>query len=130
VRIYRKFVSKQWCPERQIRINAMSPGSTPNRAPARGGGGGGHTGQHDNRAMPEITSDSGNDPLPTAPIQHELKRKPRYFLGTFWLAITVLLGAVGFTNPAGAWWCILLAIATFAYSIYLYRGGRYGFWFF
>ena len=92
--------------------------------------GGGHTGQHDNRAMPEITSDSGNDPLPTAPIQHELKRKPRYFLGTFWLAITVLLGAVGFTNPAGAWWCILLAIATFAYSIYLYRGGRYGFWFF
>jgi uncharacterized membrane protein len=52
------------------------------------------------------------------------------FLGTFWILVTLLLLVVGFTNPAHAWGLILVGIATFAYSIYLYRGGRFGFWFF
>jgi len=47
-------------------------------------------------------------------------------LGTFWLIIGVLLLVAGF---AGSGWGVLLGIAAIAYAIYLYRGGRYGFWF-
>jgi 1,4-dihydroxy-2-naphthoate octaprenyltransferase len=53
-------------------------------------------------------------------------KKPRRALGTFWLIIGVLLLVAGFT---GNGWCVLLGIAAIAYAIYLYRGGRYGFWF-
>jgi hypothetical protein len=76
------------------------------------------------------TSVSASSPQLIAFTATGTSKKPRIFLGTFWLAITVLLAAVGFAIPAGDCWCILLAIATLAYSIYLYRGGRYGFWFF
>jgi len=69
------------------------------------------------------------EPNPTAPAARQLKRKPRVVLGTFWLVVTALLAWAGFANLASAWWCLLLAIATLAYSIYLYRGGRFGFWF-
>jgi len=59
-----------------------------------------------------------------------LRRKPRLFLGTFWVVVTLVLLVLGFSSPAHNWGLILLGIATLAYSIYLYRGGRFGFWFF
>lgn len=59
--------------------------------------------------------------VPSAP-----KRKSRRALGTFWLIIGALLLVAGF---AGSGWGVPLGIAAIAYAIYLYRGGRYGFWF-
>jgi 1,4-dihydroxy-2-naphthoate octaprenyltransferase len=55
------------------------------------------------------------------------KRRPRYVLGTFWLIVAVICFVAGFS---GLWWAILIGLACVAYAIYLYRGGRYGFWFF
>lgn len=72
-------------------------------------------------------SDATDTPPPPS---QESRRKPRVFLGTFWMLVTLVLVVVGFSNPARSWGLILLGIATLAYSIYLYRGGRFGFWFF
>ncbi|HEX3680168.1 MAG TPA: hypothetical protein VHU90_10645 [Galbitalea sp.] len=55
------------------------------------------------------------------------KRKPRYVLGTFWIVVAILCFVAGFS---GVWWAMLIGLACVAYAIYLYRGGRYGFWFF
>ena len=54
-------------------------------------------------------------------------KKPRIALGTFWLFVAIGLLVVGIAggNP----WPVVLGVASVAYSIYLYRGGRYGFWF-
>jgi len=54
-----------------------------------------------------------------------VRRKPRYILGTFWLVVSVcaLIGGVG-DRSAGP---ILVSPLLLAYSIYLYRGGRFGF---
>lgn len=52
--------------------------------------------------------------------------RPRYFLGTFWAVVALICLIAGFS---GLWWAVLLAIAAGAYSVYLYRGGKYGFWF-
>lgn len=76
--------------------------------------------------MSDVTPDNPQNPESTMPVSAEFKRKPRIMLGTFWLLIAALLIFVGFS---GTWWIALLGIATFAYSIYLYRGGRFGFWF-
>jgi hypothetical protein len=54
------------------------------------------------------------------------RSKPRYLLGTFWLVVALVCLIAGLN---GLWWAILLAIASVVYAIYLYRGGRYGFWF-
>ena len=54
-------------------------------------------------------------------------RKPRIVLGTFWLFVAIGLVVVGITG--GNAWPVVLGVASVAYSIYLYRGGRYGFWF-
>jgi hypothetical protein len=53
-------------------------------------------------------------------------RKPRWVLGSFW-AFWALIGLIA--TFAGVWWGILFALAAGAYSVYLFRGGRYGFWF-
>lgn len=67
-------------------------------------------------------------PTPTRPsAMPSTKRKPRYVLGTFWIIVAVGCFIAGF---AGLWWAFLIALAAVAYAIYLYRGGRYGFWFF
>lgn len=58
---------------------------------------------------------------PAAPV-----RKPRYVLGTFWMVVAIILFIAGFM---GNWWGFLLGLGSVAYAIYLYRGGRYGFWF-
>jgi hypothetical protein len=52
-------------------------------------------------------------------------RRPRYVLGTFWLILAVfsLIGSISGGSVVG----ILVSIALFAYSVYLYRGGRFGF---
>lgn len=71
-----------------------------------------------------------SDAPPPLPPAQTLRRKPRVFLGTFWILVTFVFLGVGFANPADAWALILLGIATFAYSIYLYRGGRFGCLFF
>jgi 1,4-dihydroxy-2-naphthoate octaprenyltransferase len=55
------------------------------------------------------------------------KRKPRYVLGTFWIVVAIVCFIAGFS---GLWWALLIGIACVAYAIYLYRGGRFGFWFF
>jgi hypothetical protein len=55
-----------------------------------------------------------------------VRRRPRYLLGTFWL----ILGVVGFFgafSASGSPWLFLLGPAMIAYSVYLYRGGRFGF---
>jgi hypothetical protein len=61
--------------------------------------------------------------LPATPA----KRKPRYVLGTFWIIVAIICFIAGFS---GLWWAVLIGLACVGYSIYLYRGGRYGFWFF
>lgn len=72
-----------------------------------------------------------NSPTPrerpsVAPVR--ATRRPRYVLGTFWLIVAVLIvvGAIAGRH----WWLIVIGIAAFVYAIYLYRGGRHGFWFF
>jgi membrane protein implicated in regulation of membrane protease activity len=52
-------------------------------------------------------------------------RRPRYVLGTFWLILGII--ALVASISGGNFFGILLALAMFAYSVYLYRGGRYGF---
>ncbi len=54
-----------------------------------------------------------------------VRRRPRYLLGTFWLALGVLtfIGAISQGKPIG----FLVSPALIAYSVYLYRGGRFGF---
>ena len=53
------------------------------------------------------------------------RRKPRYVLGTFWL----ILGAVGLLGgtAGGKILAVLVGGLMIAYSVYLYRGGRFGF---
>lgn len=55
------------------------------------------------------------------------KRRPRYVLGTFWTLIAVICLIAGFT---GLWWAIVLGLLCIGYAVYLFRGGRFGFWFF
>jgi hypothetical protein len=58
---------------------------------------------------------------PLAPV----RRRPRYILGTFWL-ILGLFGLFGaFTG--GGLKLLLVGPLMIAYSVYLYRGGRFGF---
>ena len=59
-------------------------------------------------------------PPPGAPA----RRRPRYLLGTFWL----VLGVVGFFSgfSAGHHIGLLIGPLLIAYSVYLYRGGRFG----
>lgn len=69
------------------------------------------------------TTINGNVPTP--------RRRPRYVLGTFWmiLGIAGLIAAFA-SKTAGhenGFWAGPLMIA---YSIYLYRGGRWGFFIF
>jgi hypothetical protein len=74
---------------------------------------------------PADPSNPRPDIRPSAlPVQ---KRKPRYVLGTFWIIVAIVCFIAGFS---GLWWAILIGLASVAYAIYLYRGGRYGFWFF
>jgi len=60
-------------------------------------------------------------------IEPAVRRKPRYFLGTFWIVVSLFCFIAGFR---GLWWSLLLGLACFAYAVYLYRGGRWGFFFF
>jgi hypothetical protein len=53
------------------------------------------------------------------------RARPRYALGIFWLALTV--AAVMFGIDTGDIAAYLLAPVLAAYSVYLFRGGRYGF---
>jgi hypothetical protein len=60
-----------------------------------------------------------------------IRRKPRYILGTFWMLIGVAILIFSFTSSAaghlnGLWAGPLLI----AYAVYLYRGGRWGFFIF
>jgi hypothetical protein len=57
--------------------------------------------------------------------QVDVRRKPRYLLGTFWLVIgvAVFFGGIAQGKPAG----IIVGPLLIAYSVYLYRGGRFGF---
>ncbi|WP_422758865.1 hypothetical protein [Paenarthrobacter sp. C1] len=59
------------------------------------------------------------------------KPRPRYALGTFWLIIgvAVLIAAFAsrFPGHQNGFWAGPLMIG---YAIYLYRGGRYGFFIF
>ena len=52
-------------------------------------------------------------------------RRPRYVLGTFWLilGLLALIGSISGGNVVG----VLVSLALLAYSVYLYRGGRFGF---
>jgi hypothetical protein len=52
-------------------------------------------------------------------------RKPRYILGTFWLILGVLALVGGVSSGKAT--ALLLGIAMIGYSVYLYRGGRFGF---
>jgi fatty acid desaturase len=61
-------------------------------------------------------------------VEHSFQgRKPRYVLGTFWVIVAILAFIAGAT---GLWWSWLVGIACIGYAIYLYRGGRWGFFFF
>jgi hypothetical protein len=51
-------------------------------------------------------------------------RKPRYVLGTFWL-ILGLLAIIGGVSGGKAS-ALLVGLAMIGYSVYLYRGGRFG----
>jgi len=53
------------------------------------------------------------------------RRKPRYLLGTFWLILSGLALYAGATGAGVA--VLFLGLLMLAYSIYLYRGGRFGF---
>jgi hypothetical protein len=57
--------------------------------------------------------------------QPVVRRRPRYALGTFWLILAVLAIIGGFSQ--GQFSVVLVGIAMAGYSIYLYRGGRFGF---
>jgi hypothetical protein len=55
-----------------------------------------------------------------------VRRRPRYVLGTFWL----ILGLIGFFSAftaSGSLSMLLIGPLMIAYSVYLYRGGRFGF---
>lgn len=51
--------------------------------------------------------------------------RPRYLLGTFWLVLGVLGVFGGIAN--GNVVAFLVSGLLVAYSVYLYRGGRFGF---
>jgi hypothetical protein len=51
-------------------------------------------------------------------------RKPRYILGTFWL-ILGLLAIIGGVSGGKAS-ALIIGLAMIGYSVYLYRGGRFG----
>lgn len=53
-----------------------------------------------------------------------VRRKPRYVLGTFWLLLTVVAFVSGVSGGGAA--PLLLSPLLLLYSIYLYRGGRWG----
>ena len=57
-----------------------------------------------------------------------VRRRPRYVLGTFWL----LVGIVAFFNgfSPGQHVGLLIGLLALGYSVYLYRGGHFGFFFF
>jgi cbb3-type cytochrome oxidase subunit 3 len=57
--------------------------------------------------------------------QPVVRRRPRYVLGTFWLILAFIAVIGGFSD--GQFSTVLLGIAMAAYSVYLYRGGRFGF---
>jgi len=52
------------------------------------------------------------------------RRRPRYILGTFWLFVTVGLFTSGVSG--GGIGVVLISLLTLLYTIYLYRGGRWG----
>jgi hypothetical protein len=51
-------------------------------------------------------------------------RKPRYVLGTFWLVLGVLAIIGGVSGGKAS--ALLVGLAMIGYSVYLYRGGRFG----
>jgi hypothetical protein len=53
-----------------------------------------------------------------------VRRKPRYVLGTFWmlLGLSGIIGGIGAGNLAS----VLVGVLAALYSVYLYRGGRFG----
>jgi hypothetical protein len=51
-------------------------------------------------------------------------RKPRYLLGTFWLVLGVLAIIGGVSGGKAS--ALLVGLAMIGYSVYLYRGGRFG----
>jgi hypothetical protein len=53
------------------------------------------------------------------------RRRPRYVLGTFWLILAAVGIVAGIAD--GKFFAVLIGAAMLAYSVYLYRGGRYGF---
>lgn len=53
------------------------------------------------------------------------QRKPRYLLGSFWLILGIVALITGVSD--GQVGAIFLSFAMFAYAVYLYRGGRFGF---
>jgi hypothetical protein len=54
-----------------------------------------------------------------------VRRKPRYILGTFWMVLGILALVGGLAD--GKVVSVLLSPLLIAYSVYLYRGGRFGF---
>jgi hypothetical protein len=65
------------------------------------------------------------DQPPTAP---HLRPKPHYFAGTFYVLLTI--GAVVLAAQSSSPKLLLIAAVTAAYSVYLYRGGRWVVFFF
>jgi hypothetical protein len=65
-----------------------------------------------------------HSPLEEDMQEQPVRRKPRYVLGTFWL----LLGVAGVVGgiAKGNIGPVLVGFLAVAYSIYLYRGGRFG----
>jgi len=53
------------------------------------------------------------------------RRRPRWILGTWWLMIGVI--GIGVSISAGNIAEFFIAALCLAYSVYLYRGGRFGF---
>ncbi len=79
-----------------------------------------------NQSRPLLTPFNAPSSRPSA-VPAAPRRRPRWFLGTFWAFWALVSLIVGIAGPHK--WLILLAIGFGAYSVYLYRGGRYG-WFF
>jgi len=59
-----------------------------------------------------------------------VRRRPRYILGTFWLILSIASFIYIFSSSSGHLNGLWLGPLLLAYSIYLYRGGRFGFFFF
>ncbi|OOP59410.1 hypothetical protein BMF89_20455 [Arthrobacter sp. SRS-W-1-2016] len=75
-------------------------------------------------SKPDLTN-SINQNVPTR------RRRPRYVLGTFWMILGIASLVAAFTATTTGhehgFWAGPLMIA---YSVYLYRGGRWGFFIF